>query len=184
MTHTGVRFPTWVDDVDRRADDALERVRGNPGVDKVMNAATNAAEFSGIWHAIGLLRGLILGRLDQSIALSLALGAESLIVNQGLKRVFRRTRPTTGGDERFEIRAPSTSSFPSGHASSAVFAATVLSGWDGRRSILLYGPLAIVVALSRPYVRIHHASDVVAGSLVGLVLGLVARRLIRCIGIR
>jgi undecaprenyl-diphosphatase len=32
--------------------------------------------------------------------------------------------------------------------------------------------IATIVALSRVYVRIHHASDVVAGAGVGAVLGL------------
>ena len=31
-----------------------------------------------------------------------------------------------------------------------------------------------VVALSRPYVRIHHASDVLGGAALGLALGKVA----------
>ncbi len=165
------------------ADALLERVRGNPVADGVMNRATNAAEFSRIWHVIGLVRALVLRKPLQAVALSVGLGAESLIVNQGLKRLFRRARPTTGGDERYEIRAPSTSSFPSGHASSAFFAATVLTGWDGKRSWWWYGPIAAVVALSRPYVRIHHASDIVGGSVVGVALGLVGRAILRRIGL-
>jgi undecaprenyl-diphosphatase len=36
--------------------------------------------------------------------------------------------------------------------------------------------LAGIVALSRPYVRIHHASDVVAGAALGLGLGRIAVR--------
>jgi undecaprenyl-diphosphatase len=38
--------------------------------------------------------------------------------------------------------------------------------------------LAGLVAASRVYVRMHHASDVVAGIAFGLGLGLVARRVI------
>ena len=87
-----------------------------------------------VWHAGSLLRGLIVRRPDQIVALAIGIGAESLIVNQGLKRIFRRTRPTADGDDRFDIRTPLTSSFPSGHASAAAFAATTLIGWDGRRS--------------------------------------------------
>ena len=111
------------------------------------------------------LRGVARRRHDQMLALAIGIGAESLIVNQGLKRMFRRARPTIEGDERFEIRTPLTSSFPSGHASAAAFAATVLISWDGRRWAPLWGTMAAVVAISRPYVRIHHASDVIGGSL-------------------
>jgi undecaprenyl-diphosphatase len=102
-----------------------------------------------------------------------------LIVNQGIKRLFRRERPTTTGDERLQVRRPSTSSFPSGHASSAVFAAMVLSGWDGPVLSALWFKIAAVVGISRAYVRIHHGSDVVAGAVVGVVLGLAGRQIAR-----
>jgi undecaprenyl-diphosphatase len=115
--------------------------------------------------------------------LAISLGAESLLVNQGLKRVFRRPRPTPAGDPRYPVRRPLTSSFPSGHASAAAFTTVVLTGWDGRRSAPLWGTLGAVVASSRAYVRIHHASDVVAGAATGTVLGLAARAIIRRTGI-
>ena len=111
--------------------------------------------------------------------LAVALGAESLLVNQGIKRLFRRPRPTIAGDPRLKVREPSTSSFPSGHASASGFAATLLTTWDGKRSAPLWWSLAAVVATSRVYVRIHHASDVVVGVVVGAGLGLAARRVLR-----
>jgi membrane-associated phospholipid phosphatase len=43
----------------------------------------------------------------------------------------------------------------------------------------LYFGVGAVVAVSRVYVRHHHASDVVAGALVGVVLARAARRLWR-----
>lgn len=168
---------------DARADAALERVRGNPMLDRVMTAATHAGEFSAVWHVAGIARGVVTGRWDQTIALAAGLGAESLIVNQGIKRVFRRARPTSSGDDRFAIRTPLTSSFPSGHASAATFAAVTLIGWDGRRSAPLWGTLAATIAVSRPYVRIHHASDIVGGVLVGAALAGAARVVFRRVGI-
>ena len=114
----------------------------------------------------------------------MALGAESLLVNQGLKRLFGRQRPTREGDPRYPVRRPLTSSFPSGHASAAAFTATLLTGWDGRRSAPMWWTIAATVATSRAYVRIHHASDVVAGMATGVALGLVARRVIRRVGLR
>jgi undecaprenyl-diphosphatase len=177
------RFGGTVAVFDERADELLELVRGHPLADRVMLAASHAGEFSAIWHVNSLVRGLVLGRNDQIAAMAIGIGAESLIVNQGLKRLFRRARPTEAGDERYAIRRPITSSFPSGHASAAGFAATVLIGWDGPRSAPLWGSLAATVALSRPYVRIHHASDIVAGAAVGVAMGLAARRVFRCFGV-
>ena len=179
----GGPFGAVVDTFDRTVDALLEQVRGNPIVDRVMTAATDSGEFSAIWHAASLIRGVAKGRPDQVVALAIGIGAESLIVNQGLKRLFHRQRPTTSGDDRFEIRTPITSSFPSGHASAAAFAAVTLVGWDGKRSLPLWSTLATLVATSRPYVRIHHASDVVGGVVVGAVIGIVARRIFRRLGL-
>ncbi len=172
-----------VERFDRRADAWLERWRGNPVLDVVMPLATDAGEFSAIWHVSSILRGAARGRADQSLALAIGIGAESLIVNQGLKRLVRRPRPTRSGDARYHIREPLTSSFPSGHASAATFAAVTLIGWDGRRWTPLWGTLAATVALSRPYVRIHYVSDIAGGVLVGTTMGLAARRVFGRLGL-
>ena len=182
-TPGGSRFGDAVRRFDDAADAWLEPWRDRPVVSSVMNAATNAGEFSAVWHVSNLARGAVLRRPDQVVALAVGIGLESLIVNQGLKRLFKRKRPTTGGDERFEIRRPLTSSFPSGHASAAAFAATTLIGWDGKRSIPLWGTMAATVAVSRPFVRIHHASDIVGGVAAGVAMGLVARRISRRLGL-
>lgn len=168
---------------DDAADALLEPLRANQPLSRVMTLATEAGEFSAIWHVCSLVRGIAGGRPDQIFALAIGIGVESLLVNQGIKRLFRRQRPTPDGDARFEIRTPMTSSFPSGHASAAAFAATTLIGWDGKRSAPLWGAIAGTVALSRPFVRIHHASDVVGGVAVGITLGLAARRIFARLGV-
>ena len=173
-------FGPNVDRLDQRADKLLERVRHHPVAAKTFEAASHLGDFSLIWHLVGTVRGVTGGkRATQAIALSALLGAESLIVNQGVKRIFKRERPTASGDERFDVRTPSTSSFPSGHASSAVFAATVLTTWDGKKSAPLWFGLAAVVGTSRAFVRIHHASDVIGGAAVGLGLGLLVRPIVK-----
>jgi undecaprenyl-diphosphatase len=167
------RFDAW-------ADDQLELIRGSAVADVVFTTASKLGEFSVIWHITNVVRGTTgIGTAKQIPVFAALVGAESLVVNQGIKRLFRRARPTEAGDERFPVRRPTTSSFPSGHASSAAFAATVLSGWDGPRLAPLWWTLASTVAVSRAYVRIHHASDVVAGLATGAVLGVAARRLLR-----
>jgi membrane-associated phospholipid phosphatase len=168
---------------DMRADELLEHMRGQPAVDAVFRFASEAADFSMIWHAANVVRGTIVRRPDQVAGLALALGIESLVVNQGLKRLFRRERPTLEGDHRTPVRRPSTSSFPSGHASAAAFNATILTSWDRRRWPLWWS-IAAVVGVSRAHVRIHHASDVIGGAVVGVTLGLAARRVLRRVGRR
>ena len=170
----------WVARFDREIDERLEHLRGRPVPDAIFTTASHLGDFSVVGHLANVTRGLTSPRRARQIpVLAAALGAESLLVNQGIKRLFRRPRPTIAGDPRLPVRQPSTSSFPSGHASAAGFAATLLTSWDGARSAPLWWSVGGVVASSRVYVRIHHASDVVAGVALGAGLGLVARRILR-----
>ena len=168
---------------DAWADAQLERLRGNRAADVVFTTASELGDFSLLWHFVGAVRGLTSDHhANQAFVFSALIGAESIIVNQGIKRLFRRTRPTETGDPRYPVRKPSTSSFPSGHASSAFFAASVLTAWGGAVTAPAWFVLAGVVGTSRAYVRIHHSSDVVGGAVVGLVLGQAALAALRAIG--
>src|SRR6185312_16846136 len=109
---------------DERADAWLERLRGTTVADAIFPLASELGDFSLIWHLINTARGATSdAQADAAVWFGALLGAESLLVNQGLKRLFRRRRPTVAGDLRYPVRRPSTSSFPSGHASAAFFAA-------------------------------------------------------------
>jgi membrane-associated phospholipid phosphatase len=164
-----------IEQFDEWADRQLERLRGNPVADRVFMSASHLGDWSLIWHIVGALRATRSHRhASEAVQLSAMLGLESLIVNQGIKRLFRRQRPTESGDDRFQVRKPSTSSFPSGHASAGFFAATVLTSMSGKKAAPLWFGLAGIVATSRPYVRIHHASDIVGGAVTGLALGRLA----------
>lgn len=176
----GIDIGPWVDSFDNVVDERLEQLRDSPVAARVFTSASHLGDFSLIWHIFAAARGVSSDtRARQALALSALLGVESLIVNQGIKRLFRRQRPSETGDDRFTIRTPSTTSFPSGHASSAFFAATLLTTLDGKRSAPAWFGLASVMATSRVYVRIHHASDVIGGAVVGVGLGLLARPLIK-----
>jgi membrane-associated phospholipid phosphatase len=70
---------------------------------------------------------------------------------------------------------PGSASFPSGHAATA-FAAAVAVGvlYPRIRTPLL--ALAATVALSRVYLGVHFATDVLAGSVLGAAIGLATGR--------
>ena len=107
---------------------------------------------------------------------ALLASAESALTNGPIKACFRRIRPVEvpPGPLPYGMHRPRTSAFPSGHATSAFTAATLLA--QGSNAGPLYFVLAALVASSRVYPRMHHASDVVAGAALGIVLGQVARR--------
>lgn len=169
------RSPFDIGRIDESFDRLLEPARHNRVVQGFFSLLSRAGEFSLIWHAVIWIRAIGSGdRARDAVVFSLLLGVESLIVNQGLKRLFRRQRPTTNGDDRFSVRTPVTSSFPSGHSSSAFFAATSLSSLVPASWAVLFFGLAVLVALSRVMVRLHHFSDIVGGACVGAALGLLA----------
>lgn len=171
------RFSAQVDRFDRAIDDAIDAVRGHPVPDRLFYAASALGDHSLVWIMLAALRGLRSERdWHAAVRAGAAIAAESAIVNLGIKSLFRRSRPTHTIPRPFRLRQPLTSSFPSGHATAAFCAAAVLSE-DDPLWPLYYGA-AVVVASSRAYVRIHHASDVVAGVVVGMALGRLARRLV------
>jgi undecaprenyl-diphosphatase len=170
-----IALPPVFDSFDALADEWFGGLRGNASADKVFYVASQLGDFSVIWHLINIALWAV-GRRSraQVVRFALLLGAESLIVNQGLKRLFRRERPTFVGDHPHHVRTPSTSSFPSGHASSATFAALILSAEHPELRWLMRA-IAAVVGASRPYVRAHHASDVAGGAAAGAILAVASR---------
>ena len=157
--------------VDRR----VATVRGRPGLDRLMYSASELGNFSLIWHLLNTTRGLPPDRRLTHVArVAAVLGVESLLVNGPVKSLFRRHRPVWEHERPLRLRVPRTSSFPSGHASSAAVAARMLAERDPLWPI--YATTGAVVAASRVYVGVHHASDVVAGAALGLALAHVARK--------
>ena len=174
-----------VDHFDEWVDDLFDRyLRGRPVADRLFYAASALGDHGVIWLILAAAQGL---RSDDhwrgALRAAAGISVESAFVNGPVKWLFRRDRPTTSTARPLPLRQPRTSSFPSGHASSAFFAAALLSEGDPALRPLYYA-IAVVVALSRIHVRIHHASDVAAGIGLGAVLGEIARRLMPWPGTR
>ncbi|MEZ5281807.1 MAG: phosphatase PAP2 family protein [Acidimicrobiales bacterium] len=170
-------FGPAVDAFDQAVDRAFEPLRNNAVANRVMYTASTLGDWSTIWHLSGALEAARRGDAGFAVRLSSVMGVESLLVNQGIKRLFKRVRPRRDDlDTKHHVRQPLTSSFPSGHASAAMTAAAVLS--RGSRLGPLWYAAGIVVACSRIHVKMHHASDVVAGLATGVILGRLANRLL------
>jgi undecaprenyl-diphosphatase len=161
---------------DDAVDDVFDRVRGNKVADRVMYGASAVGDFSLLWQLCSVTRAL-LGHEREAVRLSVALGAESALINLGVKSLFRRSRPARAEHATHKLRKPKSSSFPSGHATSGFMAATLLSAGRPPRSKVLWFGLATIVASSRVHVRIHHGSDVAAGAVIGIGLGRLVRKI-------
>ena len=169
-------FRDTIDEFDEVVDQWWEQWRDHPLVDRVFYTASEAADFSLLWHTVGVAQAIIEDDPKIAIGLSAALGVESALLNGPIKSIFGRGRPLQPMPRPFNLRQPLTSSFPSGHASAVMLAAALLSRRMGGP---VWYALGAVVAASRIHVRIHHASDVLGGLVIGAAFGKIARRLLR-----
>lgn len=115
-----------------------------------------------------------------SVGLGRALVFSYLGAN-GLKMIFRRSRPNAIGypeNQWFQYEGPPfvTNSFPSGHATYAASMATVLCSSYPECRWMPYAAwgMAGLVGFERIYNGVHHPSDVIAGFMLGYVLGKLA----------
>jgi undecaprenyl-diphosphatase len=168
-------LPDAVDRLDDTIDAWWDRFRDRPLIDRMYYTASEAADFSLVWHALGVVYAIIEDDPMIAVGISGALGIESALVNGPVKSLFRRSRPVQDVPRPHNLRQPKTTSFPSGHASAAMVAAALLSRHAGGAA---WYAAASIVATSRIHVRIHHASDVAGGLVIGAVLGEAARRIL------
>lgn len=172
-----ITVPNTFEPLDRAVDAAWDVLRGNTVADRVFYGASEAANFSKIWHALSIAQAIARRDPKRAVATSAALGIEAALVNGPIKSVFERERPQV--DSRpMKLRQPKTSSFPSGHASAAVVASSFLTPGMPVIGKLAVRTLAAVVSTSRIHVQIHHATDVAAGAATGWALAKAIRPLL------
>jgi undecaprenyl-diphosphatase len=121
----------------------------------------------GLCADVGARRRLPLTALAAGVAVLLGSGASGAI-----KELVGRARPPLANPDVIALSvAPHTPSFPSGHATTAFAAAAAVGAFHPRLRVPLFG-LAVLVGLSRVYLGVHYALDVVAGAALGIALGL------------
>lgn len=128
-----------------------------------------------LWYAIGLLT-LLIGGEDRFRAT----GASTLAASAGiwvflvLKKAANRPRPCAIAPHAWAtLLPPDQFSFPSGHTMTAFAVATPLVSYYPDLTLLL-GFCAVSIAGSRIMTGMHFLSDVVAGAVLGSLLGCLA----------
>ena len=124
---------------------------------------------------LGLLWIALAAMLDHPQRVTLTLVA-TMLVCESIKQIARRERPALARMERL-IGVQKTTSFPSGHAASAMAAAVLLTAFAPAFAPIWFG-LAALMALSRVYVGVHYPSDVAVGAMIGIVIGVVSLGLV------
>jgi membrane-associated phospholipid phosphatase len=153
-----------------RADLALLRAARTYGHQPVAERAVRAFSKTGEHAALWLAAGAAGYALDapRRTAWKRGLGAVTgaYALNTALKLVVRRRRPELR-DLPPLIGTPTQLSFPSAHASSSFAAARAYAPLVGAG---VY-PLAAAMAASRVYLGVHYPSDILAGALLGTLVG-------------
>ncbi|MBI5889937.1 MAG: phosphatase PAP2 family protein [Nitrosomonadales bacterium] len=160
--------------IDKPLRDEMRRHRGD-------NAFMTQVERFGMQYAAGVIGGFYLvGELtdDQnarqvaqdSIAASLI---ASGIITPAIKLVTGRSRPRDdAGIYRFKPFGNGNSSFPSGHATEAFAVAAVVANHYNETWVTCTSySIAGLVGLARTYHHAHFASDVLAGAMIGTLVG-------------
>jgi undecaprenyl-diphosphatase len=173
-TPTGLNNAEALEQIEEADAAAFQAVAGwhSPVLDQVIPPLSQAANKSVLWMGIAAFIAIFGGRKGRMVAAEglVAIGITSAIANLAGKSLVRRTRPETSVPESRRLEQPDSSSFPSGHtASAAAFSAVV-----GNEITPLYVPINLVagaVGFSRVYTGVHYPGDVLAGWMLGRVVG-------------
>ena len=142
-----------------------------PSLDEPLRRLSNAANNSGLWFTIAAGLGVAGGKAGRRAAVRgvAAIGVTSALVNLAVKSAWSRQRPDRAGagvPVWRNVRMPTSTSFPSGHAASG-FAFAAAIGRDQPWLGLGLRFLAAAVAYSRVHTGVHYPGDIVVGALIG-----------------
>jgi undecaprenyl-diphosphatase len=133
-----------------------------------------------LWIALALVLSALYRRWG-TFALTVVAVALAGWSATGLKALVDRERPSSRYLEpKTLVPAPHDASFPSGHAATSFAAATMLSFAFPRLAPALF-VLASAVAFSRVYVGVHYPLDVLGGAVLGALVAIALRRLVRAL---
>ncbi|NMC13358.1 MAG: phosphatase PAP2 family protein [Chloroflexi bacterium] len=146
------------------------RVAENPGLLRSIAGILAHSGDSWFW-IIGLMLLWLWGSAEwktRSVILALGVIATAVLV-MAMKFTIRRKRPEGEWGNIYRITDPH--SFPSGHAARAFMLAVLASSFDVfwfGFTLAIWAPL---VSLARVAMGLHYLSDIIAGMIIGLVIG-------------
>lgn len=176
MSGVARSLQSWIETADHGLMRRLHRWTAPQWFRWWMIAATRGGD-GWLWYAVGavlLAAGGAQGRLAAAESASACAAAIALF--QYLKRKAGRRRPCELEPHVWSrILPPDEFSFPSGHTMTAFAVTTPVVAHFPDAGPVLYG-CAVSIALSRVALGMHFLSDVVAGGILGWLLGTVAHR--------
>ncbi len=164
----------WLDQAELAACRRFNRSVRRAGLLKVFRIASRLGD-GVLWYTLIVTLALFFGSEGRLVALQCAVaGVSGLAIYRLLKNVLVRERPYMTHAAIVCAGKPlDRFSFPSGHTLHALsFTVIVCSTLPVLALVLI--PAAILIALSRVVLGLHYPSDVVAGGLLGALIGTAA----------
>ena len=132
-----------------------------------------------IWILLALWMLLVKKDRQRGVMTLVALLLCLLVGNLLLKNIVARERPFSFlPNMGLLIAIPNDYSFPSGHTMSSFAAAYCLSLGRHWWVKVIYFTLASAMAFSRLYIYVHFPTDILAGVVLGLISGILAKKII------
>lgn len=160
--------------IDRPLRDAMRRHTGDNTA--IIQVERFGAEYAALTVGSFYLGGVLFND-DQAVQVAQDALAASLIasglVTPSLKLLAGRSRPRESDDiYYFKPFNNANASFPSGHTTEAFTLAAVISEHYNNAGVACtsYG-IASLVGLARSYHAAHYASDILAGAMIGTLIG-------------
>lgn len=153
----------------------------NKVLDFIMQAVTLSGDNGYIWIALCIVLLCIPKTRKIGVFTAVTLITE-VILNDGIiKGIIARERPFIQNSAIDTIiRQPSGYSFPSGHSASSFAAAAAVYMHNKKLGIPAF-IMAALIAFSRLYFYVHFPSDVIIGSLFGVLIGIGVNKLLNYI---
>jgi membrane-associated phospholipid phosphatase len=141
-----------------------------PGLEEAMRVLGKVGNNGAIWVAVNVVLAIADGSNREAWLICAFLGPFAIGLNYVVKLIVKRPRPDLGPGLPPLGGAPSSLSFPSAHATSSFAVATAMTRVEPLAGLAFV--LAVTLSLGRPYLGMHYPSDVLAGTALGIALGL------------
>jgi undecaprenyl-diphosphatase len=160
----------WITQLDTTIIFWVQNHLHNPVTDFLFPKITALGDIGLIWILVAVCMLIFKKTRKWGIVLLAALALEYICNDLILKNLVQRIRPCNVWPEvPMLISRPSSYSFPSGHSASSFVSAATLYRCNKKWGIFAL-LLAALIAFSRVFLFVHFPSDVLVGSLLGLLV--------------